>query len=144
MYCRLPYVSRCVYIYQSKGTMQYTSNILRHASLQHSPCFKSMESVKFIGVPLPPINSLEILYSIIFRNMYQFRVCLIWLCLWKKGAVRCELWKNCYGLWGVRKLKAVWLETAVKLYGAIKWSNFRIMYSPHSLKFDLVFLSYFS
>jgi hypothetical protein len=35
-------------------------------------------------------------------------------------------------------MKVVWLETAIKLYGAIKRSNFGIMSSPHSLKFDLV------
>jgi hypothetical protein len=55
----------------------------------------------------------------------------------KKAIVSCE--KSC-GLWVVRKLKFVWLETAVKLYGAIKRSNFGIMSSPHSLKFDLVFI----
>jgi hypothetical protein len=59
----------------------------------------------------------------------------------KKAVLGCE--KNCCELWAVRKLKFVWLEIAVKLYEVIKRSNFGIMSSPHSLKFDLVFLSYF-
>jgi hypothetical protein len=59
----------------------------------------------------------------------------------KKAAVSYK--KSCYGLWTVRKLKTVWLKTAVKLYGAIKRSNFGIMPSPHSLKFDLVFIIFF-
>jgi hypothetical protein len=55
----------------------------------------------------------------------------------------CELWKNYFGLWAIRKLKTVWLETVVKLYGAIERSNFGIMSSSHSLKFDLVFYHIF-
>jgi hypothetical protein len=74
----------------------------------------------------------------------NLRVCLVWLWLWKKllWAVSCE--NSCRGLWTVRNLKFVWLETVIKLYRAIKRLNFGIMSSPHGLKFDLVFYYIFS
>jgi hypothetical protein len=40
-------------------------------------------------------------------------------------------------------MKVVWLKIVVKLYETIKWSNFGIMSSPQSLKFDLVFIIFF-
>jgi hypothetical protein len=42
-----------------------------------------------------------------------------------------------------KKTESRWLKTAVKLYGALKRSNFEIMSSPHRLKFDLVFYHIF-
>jgi hypothetical protein len=59
----------------------------------------------------------------------------------KKAVVSCE--KSCSELWAIRKLKDVWLETTVNMYKAIKWSNFGIISSQHSLKFDLVFIIFF-
>jgi hypothetical protein len=60
----------------------------------------------------------------------------------KKTVVSCK--KSCCGQWAIRKLKVVWLETIIKLYGAIKRLNFGIMSSPHRLNFDLVFYHIFS